>query len=58
MIADLTAKIDLLKSMRNPFPDFRREPSLEEIEARGLAWYWEEWREDADIPDDEEAEDA
>lgn len=58
-IIHINGQIDMLKKIREPYPDFKPEPTVEEIEARGLSWYWEEWREDADIPEDEaEEEDA
>lgn len=48
----VNVNITLLEQMRKPFPSGLPEPSLKEIEARGLDWFWEEWREDDEIDTD------
>lgn len=47
-LMNVNAKIEVLKSMREPTPDTNDEPSIKEIEARGLNWSWEEWRDEED----------
>lgn len=54
-IIQINAQISALRSLKEPFPEGEDidEPGLEEIESRGLNWYWEEWRVEDEEDDDD-----
>ena len=55
-LMSLNAKIEILKAMREPRPDSRLEPTVDQVRERGLSWYWEPWEETYEDDDDTEKE--
>lgn len=47
-LQNVNSQVEMLKYLREPYPDTDPEPTLESVEDRGRDWYWEPWEEDDD----------